>query len=303
MNPARNARHIPVLASEVQALLHVQPGDTIVDATLDGGGHTELLLTSVAPNGRVLGIEQDPDMVGFMNERIKHESGVWKNLIVHHGNFRDIAAIVASHNIHSITGVLFDLGVSRWHFIESGRGFSFQNPDEPLSMALAKNNAMSAARILNSSPETELENIIRVYGEERRAQQIAKAIVMFRRKKRLVAVEDLLLSLEPVLGTKRKGKMHPATKTFQAFRIAVNDELGALREGLAGTGKILRSGGRLVVISYHSLEDRIVKQIFRTWSAQKMGNLLNKKPITPSREEIFNNPSARSAKLRAIQKL
>lgn len=294
---------MPVLANEVQALLHVQPGDTIVDATLDGGGHAGLLLTAVVPDGRVLGIEQDPDMVRFMRDRIKQERGVWKNLIVHHGNFREISLIVSSHRIHDIVGILFDLGVSRWHFLESKRGFSFRNLDEPLSMALAVNNTMSAALILNSAPEKELERIIKTYGEERKARRIAKAIAMFRRKKRIIAVGDLLLALEPVWGTKHKGKTHPATKTFQALRIAVNDELEALREGLSDAWKILRSGGRLVVISYHSLEDRIVKQTFREWSNQKLGNVLNKKPIMPSREEIFKNPSARSAKLRAIQKL
>lgn len=296
-------RHIPVLANEVQALLHVQPGNIIIDATLDGGGHAEFLLSALAPNGKVLGIEQDPDMAHFVRERIKHKGGVWKNLIVHHGNFRDIILIASLYNIRDVAGILFDLGVSRWHFMESKRGFSFRNPHEPLSMALASNNAISAAFILNSASEKELENIIRTYGEERRSRQIAKSITIFRRKKRIISVGDLLSALEPVWGTAHRGKTHPATKTFQALRIAVNDELEALGDGLAGAWKTLRSGGRLVVISYHSLEDRAVKQMFREWSKQGAGNVLNKKPIMPSREEILKNPSARSAKLRSIQKL
>lgn len=296
-------RHIPVLANEVQALLHAQPGDTVVDATLDGGGHAELLLASVAPGGRVLGIEQDPALIRFMNVRIERADGVWKNLTVHQGNFRDIASIVASRRIRDIAGVLFDCGVSRWHFMESKRGFSFHHLDEPLSMALAADSAMSAALILNSASEKELARIIKTYGEERRARRIAKAIVVFRKKKRIIAVGDLLSALGSVWGTKYKGKTHLATKTFQALRIAVNNELEALRDGIAGAWKIVRPGGRLVVISYHSLEDRIVKQAFRKWSKQGVGSLLNKKPIVPSREEILENPSARSAKLRAIKKL
>ena len=298
-----NARHIPVLVSEVQALLHVQPGDTVIDATLDGGGHAEFLLQAVAPKGKILGIEQDADMVNFIKERIRNAGGIWKNLFVHHGNFRAMTSIVSSHGIHHAAGILFDLGVSRWHFVESKRGFSFHGVDEPLSMALRGNSAISAADILNSASEKELENIIWKYGEERRSRQIAKAIVLFRRKKRFATVGDLLAALDVVLKKSRRGKAHPATKTFQALRIFVNDECGALRDGLVGAWKVLRSGGRLVVISYHSLEDRAVKQMFRAWSREGTGNLLTKKPITPSREEILKNASARSAKLRAIKKL
>lgn len=296
--------HIPVLLNEIRALLNLKKGDTAIDCTLDGGGHAEMILQEVGIDGRVLGIEQDPEMVKFISSRIEKEDGVWNALDVCHGNFRDITQIAEKNNLNHVNGVLMDLGMSKWHFTQSGRGFSFQNPDEPLSMALedTSDTKRAAAELLNYASQEELANIFFHYGEDRRARKIAEAVVSRRKKKYFYTVGDLLETVEPILGHGIRGR-NPATKIFQALRVAVNDELSAITEGLAGAWEILDTNGRIAVISYHSLEDRIVKLFFKDCVAKKSGHLINKKPIEASREEVLNNPSARSAKLRVIEKI
>lgn len=294
--------HSPVLLDKIRALLNLKEGDAAIDGTLDGGGHVEMLLQCVYPGGKVLGIEQDSYMVKFIEQRKKEEGVAWKALTVHRGNFRNIASIAKKYNI-SPNAILFDLGVSRWHYIESGRGFSFKNPDEPLSMVLEDKSKTkhAAAELLNYTSRDELADIFFNYGEERRSRKVADAIIERRKKKLFYTVGDLLEVIDPIL-SKGAYKQNPSTKIFQALRIAVNDELQNLINGLVGAWETVADGGRVAVISYHSLEDRIVKNFFKDCVFSGMGSLITKKPLVAAREEIIKNPSARSAKLRVIEK-
>lgn len=275
--------HAPVLVKELGVLLNLKPGDNAVDATLNGGGHARMMLELIKPNGKVLGIDQDKNMI----ERVEGE----KNITAVWGNFKDIDEIIKKRGFKKIKAILFDLGMSRWHIEGSGRGFSFQKPEEPILMRLNSSAKKSAAEILNTYPEAELIKIFKEFGEVRAPVWIAKKIVSARKIKRIYSVGDLLQAL----GIKNKKSL---AKIFQALRIAVNEELGALEEGLKKGFDLLSPGGRMAVISYHSLEDRIVKRFFSS-----RGKVLTKKPETASLEEILKNPSSRSAKLRVLEKI
>ena len=289
--------HIPVLKDEILGYLSPRPGDRIIDGTLDGGGHTHAFLEKVAPNGMVLGIEQDARMIDALKSKIRaSDDAVWKNLVIAEGNFRNIDSIAHKNSFDIVQGILFDLGMSTWHLKESGRGFSFQKPDEPLLMNLNSSESESAAALLSSLPEKELEHIFREYGEERRSRLIARSIIIERKKRKILSVNDLITAI-------RIRDRKALARIFQALRIAVNDELEALREGIKNGIAILAPGGMLAIISYHSLEDRIVKQLFNTYVKTGTGVLVTKKPITPDREEMRENPSSRSAKLRIIKKI
>lgn len=295
--------HNPVLSKEIKALLNLKSGDTAIDCTLDGGGHAEILLHCVYPRGNVLGIEQDTSMVKFIERRKVEEGAIWQALTVHHGNFRDIAKISKKYHILP-NAILFDLGVSRWHYIESGKGFSFRNFEEPLSMALEDESETkhAAAELLNYASREELSDIFFNYGEERKSRKIADAVIERRKKKLFYTVGDLLEITDPIL-SKGAYIKNPSTKIFQALRIAVNDELQNLIKGLIGAWEVVLCGGRIAVISYHSLEDRIVKNFFKDCVINKTGLLITKKIIIATHQEILKNPSARSAKLRIIEKL
>ena len=295
--------HEPVLLEEIRALLHLTKGDSAIDGTLDGGGHAKMLLDCVYPDGTVLGIEQDAQMVEFIERRKKEEGGAWKSLTVHHGNFCDIADIAKKRDVYPANSILLDLGLSRWHYMQSKRGFSFQDPDEPLSMALedTSETKRAAAEILNYAAREELADIFFHYGEIRASRRLADAVVKQRKKKYFYTVGDLTAISDPIMRKGSRGK-NPSTKAFQALRIAVNNELQNLTQGLTGAWEVLAKHGRLAVISYHSLEDRIVKNFFKD-CAQINGTLITKKPLEVSREEIRQNPSARSAKLRVIEKI
>ncbi|MDP3935187.1 MAG: 16S rRNA (cytosine(1402)-N(4))-methyltransferase RsmH [Candidatus Giovannonibacteria bacterium] len=282
--------HTPVLVKELEVLLNLKSGDNAVDATLDGGGHARMMLELIKPDGRVVGIDQDKNMIEKM-------SGV-KNLIATWGNFKDIDEIIKKRGFKKIRAILFDLGMSRWHLEGSGRGFSFQRPEEPLFMNLNKESANTAAEILNGYPESGLAEIFRDFGEEPRARFFAKKILEFRKTKRIISVKDLLNAL----GAKAPGgKEKSLARIFQALRIAVNSELEALTEALPKAFGALDRGGRLAIISYHSLEDRIVKSFFSAKTGEAV--ILTKKPQTASYEEIIKNPSSRSAKLRVLEKI
>ena len=256
--------HYSVLKEEIRTLLNLKKGDVAIDCTLDGGGHAEMLLECVSPGGKVLGIEQDADMVQFIECRKKEEGSMWQALTTYHGNFRNITNIAKKYRL-SPNAVLFDLGVSRWHYMESGRGFSFQNPEEPLSMALKDESETkhAAAELLNYASREELADIFFNYGEERKSRELANAIVLRRQKKLFYTVGDILEVTDPIL-SRGAYKKNPSTKIFQALRIAVNDELQNLIKGLVGAWEIIPNGGRIAVISYHSLEDRIVKNFMKT---------------------------------------
>ncbi len=295
------AKHDSVLMSEVLEALDVQPTDTVLDATLGGAGHFSAMLSKLGERGVLVGIDADAEAIVRAQEVVVKDART-KRPSVHivQDNFRNLPDILSSLNIEAIDKALFDLGWSGFQ-IASVRGFSFQS-DEPLLMNYGEGGE-TAASIVNSSSEKDLADIIFVYGEERFARSIARAIVEARAKERLLTTNALVKAI--LAGTPRSyhtGKTHPATKTFQALRIATNDEFGALREGLSAALSALSSGGRVAVISFHSIEDRIVKEILRTAVEDGQGRMVPKKPLVPTREEVLANRRARSAKLRVFER-
>jgi 16S rRNA (cytosine1402-N4)-methyltransferase len=289
--------HISVLLQEAVESLLVHPGAWYIDATLGGGGHAKRILEL---GGNVIGIDQDRAAIEYVESRIKNQESR-KNLILEQGNFSDIAAIAKKYHLNgSIAGVLFDLGVSSFQIDQSGRGFSIRR-DEPLDMRMNEAGSVTAYEVVNHWSETELEEIFAKYGEEERAGQIAKVIVERRAEKLFETSKELATFIEATV--KRSGEIHPATRVFQAIRIAVNQELEALKKGLHGAIEVLGKNGRMSVISFHSLEDRITKQTFREFAAAGMGKIITKKPIVPGDSEVQTNRRARSAKLRVIEKI
>lgn len=301
--------HDTVLLSEAVEGLMVQAKDVVVDATIGAAGHFALLHSKLGSEGVLIGIDADREAVerGEKVAEGKHGKNAPKVRVMH-DNFRNLDRILDAVNAAKVDRVLFDLGWSGYH-LESGRGFSFQT-HEPLIMTYGTpmneanddandGEARSAAELVNSATEEELADILYTYGEERFARKIAKSIVQARKQEPLLTTDDLVRAVES--GTPswyHHRKLHPATKTFQALRIAVNDELGALRMGLATAIERLSCNGRIAVISFHSIEDRIVKQMFRDAAHAGKGSLVNRKPIVASMEETARNPRARSAKLR-----
>jgi len=295
--------HISVLQKELLKYLNPQPNENFIDGTLDGGGHSELILKKTSPNGKILGIDLEEKLIQEAKLKIK-KSGISENrLIAVIGNFRDIKKIAQENNFKNIDGIYFDLGVSNWHFEQSGRGFSFLR-NEPLDMRLGLSiGNLTAKEIVNKWSYEKLKDILKNYGEERFANLIAKQIIESRNKRPIETSFDLVKIIKTAIPfNSLKSKIHPATRTFQALRIAVNDELKNLKIGLMQAFDILKSKGRLVVISFHSLEDRIVKEYFRELKNNNLVEILTKKPITSSQEEVCFNPKSRSAKLRAIIK-
>ncbi len=291
--------HIPVLVKEILDLLNLKRGDMAIDATLDGGGHAKEILKIISPEGKLLGIEQDPDMINYLTDEIK-ESGedCWKSLSIECGNFKNIEDIARKNNFTEIRAILYDLGMSTFHLKESGRGFSFEQGQEPILMSMGKNAEKTASHILNSYKKDDLKIIFIEYGEFKAsfANKMAGKIVEARKNKKIISVNDLLNTVEI-----RDKKV--LARIFQALRIEVNDEMNALKESLKKAFEIISPGGKIAVISYQSLEDRIVKNFFREKKNLKLSETLTKKPITASEEEILSNPSARSAKLRVLTKI
>ncbi len=270
---------------------YLQPhrGGTYIDATLGAGGHTRAILEKIGYEGTVLGIEQDPELA----EKIKKEH--IKNLIIENTSYIAMEKLTTLHKLDRVDGVLFDFGMNSWHVDASGRGFSFQK-DEVLDMRFDPSNTTSAAHIINQSTAHELEDIFRTYGEERRARQIAEAIVEERKNGRILTTERLCSIIGRIVP---KSARHPATRVFQALRIAVNRELDNVAEGLSAAFRLLAPGGRVVAIAFHSLEDRIVKQAMRNTEG---GQVLTKKAVRATRAEYLVNPRSRSAVLRAWEK-
>jgi len=300
-SPGMEARHDSVLMKEVLEALDVQPSDTVVDATLGGAGHFAELCSALSEGGVIIGIDADPEAVE--RARAVYASDRRPERPVAHlvnDNFRNLARVLERLGVGAVDAILFDLGWSGYQ-IAAPRGFSFQK-DEPLLMTYGEGGE-TAADIVNSSSEGELTDLIYAYGEERFARSIARAIVAARAKERILTTGVLVRAVEA--GTPswyHRGKVHAATKTFQALRIAVNDELGALREGLAAAISVLAPGGRLAVISFHSIEDRVVKGMLRDAVHSGEGSLVSKKPVTATRAEILSNRRARSAKLRVFER-
>lgn len=288
--------HLPVLLDEVISWLRPRAGGRYVDATLGNGGHATAILAGSGPDGRLLGLDADPDAIEVARAHLL-PFGDRATLV--NASFRQMAGVVAEQRFGPIDGIVMDLGISSRQLDVGGRGFSFRR-DEPLDMRFDPTRGESASELLNRADETEIADVLYQYGEEYRSRRIARAIVRQRERAPFATTQDLVRVVEGALGPKR-GRIHPATKSFQALRIAVNDELGALEETLPMAADLLAPGGRLAVISFHSLEDRRVKQFFRAGGVTLAE--LTRRPIAPSAEEAERNPRARSAKLRVAERM
>ncbi len=286
--------HIPVLLNETINYLNPKRGDIYIDGTIGYGGHAIEIIKRILPGGKLIGIDRDVDVIEIAKKKLSIYGDAVK---VIHGDFGDMMAIVSELGIAVVNGILLDLGVSSLQLGSKGRGFSFDD-DISLDMRMDRRSKITAYDLVNNLPEKELASILWRFGEERQYRRIAKAIVESRRKKPITTAKILS---EMVSGVYRgRGRLHPATRMFQALRIAVNDELGSLQRGLKDGISLLKSGGRFCVISFHSLEDRIVKDVFRE---SKHLEVLTKRPIVPTKEEIDRNPRSRSAKLRVAEKV
>jgi len=308
--------HLPVMADEVLGTLAPQPGSLQIDATVGGGGHTERILEAASPDGRVLGLDADEAAIARVAARLARYGD---RLVLRRSNFRELAAVAPAAGFGTVDGMLFDLGLSSFQLVDRERGFGFR-AGGPLDMRFDTTRGVPASELVATLSADELAALFRRYGEERAAWKIAKAIVAARAMAPITTAEELAALVERVspVNPRLPRRIHPATRVFQALRIAVNEELDALEAGLAAAVELLRPGGRLVVLSYHSLEDRIVKRFL---SAERRGcicppevpvcvcgkaprlRLVTRPSLTPTAAEIDANPRARSARLRAAERL
>lgn len=304
MTTAAAARHDTVLLSESVDALAIAPSDTVVDATLGGAGHFALLMEKLGPEGTLVGIDADHaaiERAQAVRDRVPEAKRPTVHLV--EDNFGNYASIMAQTGLETVDKVLFDLGWSGYQLV-SGRGFSFKN-DEPLLMTYGdpETAETTAADLVNHLSESSLADMIFALGEERFARSIARSIVAAREETPITTTYGLVAAIEAgVPAWYRHRRLHPATKTFQALRIGVNDELGVLRSGLSAALTSLSEGGRVAVITFHSIEDRIVKSMFRDAAYAGVGVVVAKKPIVPSASELSKNPRARSAKLRVFER-
>jgi 16S rRNA (cytosine1402-N4)-methyltransferase len=287
--------HVPVLVREALEFLDVQPGGNYIDATLGGGGHAEEILKRLG-SGRLLALDRDPRALEIAGKRL---AGFGEKLMMQHGNFAQIGALHTASGLPPVDGVLADLGLSSMQIDEASRGFSFSLPGI-LDMRMDPGSEMTAADLVNHADERELADIFFKLGEERHSRRIARAIVKARPYRLTTELAQVVTRAIP----SRAGlhQIHPATRTFMALRLAVNGELENLEQFLGGVLNVLRPEGRVVVLSFHSLEDRPVKQAFRRWQDESKAIILTRKVVRPTEEEVEMNPRARSAKLRAAEK-
>lgn len=293
--------HIPVLLQEAVEGLNLKEGDIFVDGTLGSAGHSFEVARRFGDSVEIVGLDRDIDALERSDERLRTLTNAHYLKL---SSFRHLDTVLQALGISKVNGVLFDLGISSNQIDDSGRGFSFQK-DEPLHMGMDKSeDALTAKTILNTWDEETLELILRGFGEEKYSKRIAKKIVEMREEHPFETTSDLVAAVRAATPTAyHHGRINPATRTFQALRIAVNEELTALEEGLQKGFEALESGGRFAVISFHSLEDRIVKNFFRDRVQEEKARLITKKPIVPSEKEQAENPRSRSAKLRVIEKI
>jgi 16S rRNA (cytosine1402-N4)-methyltransferase len=299
--------HRTVLLHEAVDFLDIKESDTVVDATLGGAGHAKAIASHLGPSGTLIGFDLDHDAIVRAQLAL---AGVKCKVVYIEKNFREMGSALRSlrdssglgRSVREIDKALFDLGWSSFQ-LNAGRGFSF-NTNDPLLMTYATNpsSLLTAAQIVNTWAEQSLADVIFGWGEERYARRIARFLVERRAKQKFTTARELAEAIAEAIPQARRGKIHPATKTFQALRIAVNDELGALKEGIETAFMLLKPRGRIAVITFHSIEDRVVKQLFMALEKDGLGKRVNKKVIIPSKEELAANPRARSAKLRVIEK-
>jgi 16S rRNA (cytosine1402-N4)-methyltransferase len=305
--------HVPVMVREVLDLLQLKRDGIYVDATVGMGGHAQAILEQIHPRGLLIGIDRDKESLDKAQARLKRFAA---SLRLFHDNYKNLPLILNNLAIRPVDGILVDLGVSSYQLLSPERGFSFQS-DAPLDMRMDRTQQWSAADLVNNSPESELANIIYRYGEERLSRRIAAAIIQEREKTPITRCSQLASIINRVFKVRSHKGIHPATKTFQALRIAVNEELQGLEEFLSEAVSFLKPGGRIAVIAFHSLEDRIVKRTFRGLAGQcicdappelckcprkALGSIISSRPITPGPEELAANPRARSARLRSLEK-
>ena len=306
--------HLPVMVEEVMAALLPRPGSFHVDATLGGGGHAVRILEAASPDGRLLGLDADPAAIERSGRRLARFG---ERAVLRHANFERVAEVAAEEGFDPSDGILFDLGLSSYQLADAERGFSFRS-EGPLDMRFDTSSGRPAHELLATLDEAELGDLFHRYGEEPSARRIARAVVGARRREAIGTAAALAALVERVVGGRGRRRIHPATRVFQALRIAVNRELEVLPIALRAALELLRPGGRLVVISYHSLEDRIVKRFF---AAERRGcvcppelpvcvcghqprvRLVGPAPGRPSEREVEANPRARSARLRAAERL
>lgn len=300
--------HIPVLLKEVVSALKVKPGGIYIDCTVGGGGHAYAVLEASSPGGRLLGLDLDPLALGVAHKKLQPFGD---RVVLVQANFAQVDSVAPMYGFERVDGILFDLGLSSIQLERSGRGFSFMR-DEPLNMRFDPNGSPTAAELVNNASMEELARILERYGEEKRGRLIARRIVESRP---IHTTRELVEVIERAIGG-RKSRLHPATRTFQALRIATNRELENLAQALPGAVSLLRPGGRLVVISYHSLEDRVVKEFMRRESRHCLCppgspvcicsheprlKVITSKPIAPQPSEVAANPRSRSARMRVAE--
>ncbi len=292
-------KHQSVLLNEVLGAFESMENAVIVDGTLGAGGHAKAILEKLGESAKLIGFDKDPLALEEARMNLMQFGG---RVTMINDDFKNIAQRLEELKVGPVSGALVDLGVSSMQLDEPGRGFSFMN-DGPLDMRMNPNSPLSAESIVNDYSKADLLQILWRLGEERFARKIVDAILVERKKKRIQTTLELAeLIKRSVPGFYRHGRIHPATKTFQALRIAVNEELSALEEFLSHSLNFLSNGGRLVIISFHSLEDRIVKQTFNRFKSEKLGKVVTKKPVQASEDEVRRNPRSRSAKLRIFEK-
>jgi len=285
--------HQPVLLAEVIQFLEPRSHSRFIDATVGAGGHSRAILERTAPDGKLLAVDRDESAL----EKAKGELASFGSRVVFvHSNFREVALVAAEHGFSECDGVLADIGISSMMVDDPSRGFSFMR-EGPLDMRMDRTQPLTAVEVVNTYSEKDIADILYHYGEERRSRPIARSIV---RARPLKLTTDLVRAIERVTGGPRYGQIHPATRTFQGLRVYVNDELKSLEAFLDSSMTVVRSGGRIVIITFHSLEDRIVKQKFRAPAVP--GRPLTKKVVMPSEAEVQLNPRSRSAKLRAWER-
>ncbi len=301
MSDSPDESHVPVLLDDVLSLLQPAPGGRYIDCTVGSAGHAAALLEASAPGGRLLALDADPAAIEVSRRRL---APYGERAVLAQVSFDRLGQTAPLLGFHAVQGILFDLGLSSRQLASSGRGFAFRG-SEPLDMRFDPTVGATAADLLNQRSESELEAILRDFGEERQSRRIARAICRRRARQPLESTDDLVAAVYSAVGP-RRGGIHPATRTFQALRIAVNGELEALQRGLEQAVRLLAANGRIAVIAFHSLEDRIVKRFLidrsRADAAEEKLSVLTRKPIVASPDERNRNPHSRSAKLRVAER-